>query len=119
MIISTARKLALAGFAAAVLCTAAVSAQAQTGHASWYKMGKVTANGERFDPHGLTAAHRTLPFGTEVKVQNLRNGKSVVVRINDRGPFIKSRMIDLSMGAAQKIGLIQTGTARVQIQVLN
>jgi rare lipoprotein A len=116
---STARKLALAGFAAAVLFTGGLSAHAQTGHASWYKMGKVTANGERFNPHGLTAAHRSLPFGTKVKVKNLRNGKSVVVRINDRGPFIKGRIIDLSMGAAKKIGLIQTGTATVQLQVLN
>jgi len=117
--ISTTRKLALAGFAAIVLCTSFASAQAETGHASWYKMGKVTANGERFNPNGMTAAHRTLPFGTKVKVKNLRNGKSVVVRINDRGPFIRGRMIDLAMGAAKKIGLTQTGTAKVQIQVLN
>ncbi len=117
--ISIARKLALAGLASVLLCAGGVAAQAQKGHASWYKMGKVTANGERFNPHGLTAAHRTLPFGTKVKVKNLRNGKSVVVRINDRGPFIKGRIIDLSMGAAKKIGLVQTGTATVQLQVLN
>lgn len=118
--IRTTRTLALAGFAAGLIFAGAITANAaQTGHASWYKMGKVTANGERFNPKGLTAAHRTLPFGTKVKVKNLRNGKSVVVRINDRGPFIKGRVIDLAMGAAQKIGLVQTGTAKVSIQVLN
>ena len=78
---------------------------AQTGMASYYKSGSRTANGERFNPHGLTAAHRTLPFGTRVLVTNLRNGKSVVVRINDRGPFSKGRVIDLSLGAATVVGL--------------
>ena len=112
------RMLAAAGLVTGTLCAGSLAAQAQNGHASWYKMGKVTASGERFNPHGLTAAHRTLPFGTKVKVKNLHNGRSVVVRINDRGPFIKGRIIDLSMGAAKKIGLTQTGTARVAIQVL-
>jgi rare lipoprotein A len=94
-------------------------AGAQTGVASYYKSGKVTANGERFNPHGLTAAHRTLPFGTKVKVVNMLSGKSVVVRINDRGPFIRGRIIDLSLGAAQKIGLHRSGVAKVRMQVLN
>lgn len=66
----------------------------------------------------LTAAHRTLPFGTRVKVTNLDNGKSVVVRINDRGPFKKSRIIDLSLGAAKKIGMTAAGTAKVRVEVL-
>ncbi len=91
----------------------------ETGQASWYKLGLKTANGERFKPNGLTAAHRTLPFGTRVRVKNLRNGKSVVVRINDRGPFIRNRIIDVSKGAAQKIGLIQAGVTKVSIQVVN
>jgi rare lipoprotein A len=95
------------------------SAAPQTGMASYYKSGKVTANGERFNPHGLTAAHRTLPFGTKVKVVNMLSGKSVVVRINDRGPFIRGRIIDLSLGAAQKIGLHRSGVAKVKVQVLN
>jgi rare lipoprotein A len=95
------------------------AAHAQTGVASYYKSGKVTANGERFNPHGLTAAHRTLPFGTKVKVVNLLSGKSVVVRINDRGPFIRGRIIDLSLGAAQQIGLHRSGVAKVRMQVLN
>ena len=95
------------------------SATPQTGTASWYKSGKVTANGERFNPHGLTAAHRTLPFGTRVKVVNMLSGKSVVVRINDRGPFIRGRIIDLSLGAAQQIGLHRSGVAKVKVQVVN
>lgn len=114
--ISITRKLAIAGLASVVLCAGGVAAQAQKGHASWYKMGKVTANGERFNPHGLTAAHRTLPFGTKVKVKNLRNGKSVVVRINDRGPFIKGRIIDLSRAAAERLGFKYDGTTKVCIQ---
>lgn len=89
---------------------------AQQGLASYYKSGKQTANGERFDPHGLTAAHRTLPFGTMVRVTNLKSGKSVIVRINDRGPFIKKRVIDLSLGAAKKIGLVRAGIAPVYVE---
>ena len=89
-----------------------------TGKASWYKMGKVTANGERYNPHGLTAAHRTLRFGTKVRVTNLRNGRKVVVRINDRGPFIRGRIIDLSLGAAKLIGMTRAGIARVKVEIL-
>ncbi len=110
---------AIAACAAVLLAIAPANASSQTGKASWYKMGTKTANGERFNPDGLTAAHRTLPFGTKVRVKNLRNGKSVVVRINDRGPFHKSRIIDVSRGAAKKIGLTTQGITRVSIQVLN
>jgi rare lipoprotein A len=88
---------------------------AQTGMASYYKHGKRTANGESFDPHGMTAAHRTFPFGTRVLVTNLKNGKSVIVRINDRGPFTKGRVIDLSLGAAKVVGLTQSGVAKVKV----
>lgn len=77
-----------------------------------------TANGERFNPHQLTAAHRSLPFGTKVRVTNTRNGRSVVVRINDRGPFIGGRIIDVSLGAAKQIGMISSGVAMVQLEVL-
>jgi rare lipoprotein A len=83
--------------------------------ASYYKHGKRTANGERFNPHGLTAAHRTLPFGARVLVTNLNNGKSVVVRINDRGPFSKGRVIDLSLGAAKVVDLTRSGVAKVKV----
>lgn len=89
-----------------------------TGKASWYKCCSHTANGERFNPDGLTAAHRSLPFGTKVEVRSVKTGKSVVVRINDRGPFSKNRIIDLSRGAANKIGLVQTGVSTVRLKVV-
>lgn len=104
---------------ALVLLGMAPASASETGKASWYKSGFKTANGEYFKPNGLTAAHRTLPFGTRVRVKNLRNGKSVVVRINDRGPFHKSRIIDVSKGAARKIGLIRAGVTKVSIKVIN
>ncbi len=91
---------------------------AQTGKASYYKHGSRTANGERFNPNGFTAAHRTLPFGTKVLVTNLKNGKSVIVRINDRGPHVKGRIIDLSYGAAKAVGLTAMGVAQVKIVAL-
>jgi rare lipoprotein A len=91
------------------------------GIASYYANdfhGKQTSNGEFFDMNALTAAHRTFPFGTKVRVTNLENNKIVVVRVNDRGPFKEGRMMDLSMGAAKEIDLIRTGTARVRLEVL-
>ena len=93
----------------------------QTGVASYYGReckGRRTANGERFDPNQLTAAHRSLPFGTRVKVTNLDNGRHVVVRINDRGPYAKGRVLDLSRAAARKLGYVHEGTAHVRIEVL-
>lgn len=91
---------------------------AETGIASYYYHGKRTANGERFIPDGITCAHKRLPFHTRVRVTNHRNGRSVVCRINDRGPFIRGRIIDLSRGAARQIGMIGSGTARVTIEVM-
>jgi len=79
--------------------------------------GRTTANGEWFDMHDLTAAHQTLPFNTRVRVINLSNGLEVYVRINDRGPFKKNRIIDLSYAAAEKIGLIGPGTAKVELEL--
>ncbi len=93
----------------------------EDGVASWYGPnfhGRLTANGETYDMHGLTAAHRTLPFNTVVRVENLDNGKSVVVRINDRGPFAKNRIIDLSRTAAEEIDMLGPGTANVQLVLL-
>lgn len=90
------------------------------GEASYYAdrfHGRLTANGERFDMHEMTAAHKTLPFGSLVRVTNLDNGKEVVVRINDRGPFIKGRAIDLSLGAAKEIGMIRKGVTNVRMEV--
>ena len=95
--------------------------RAETGQASWYGKahhGQRTASGERFDMHALTAAHRTLPFGTIVRVTDLRSGRSVNVRINDRGPFRRDRIIDLSYEAARKLGFVARGTARVEIKVV-
>ena len=91
------------------------------GIASYYANdfnGKQTSNGETFDMNALTAAHRTFPFGTKVRVTNLENNKTVIVRVNDRGPFKEGRMMDLSMGAAKEIDLIRTGTAHVRLEVL-
>ncbi len=87
----------------------------QVGHASWYALSSKTASGERMNPNALTAAHRSLPFGTKVLVENLNNGRSVVVRINDRGPFVGGRIIDVSKAAAAQIGMLQSGTATVRI----
>ena len=94
----------------------------ETGTASYYGAkhhGKRTASGEPFDQHALTAAHRELPFGTRVKVTNLNNAKTVVVRINDRGPHTRGRLIDLSRAAADQLGMLQSGTARVRVQALS
>lgn len=93
----------------------------QTGRASWYghdHNGQKTANGETFDMQEMTAAHRTLPMNSKVKVTSLSNGKSVIVRINDRGPFSKGRIIDISQAAAKELGMIKKGTDKVKIEVL-
>jgi len=87
----------------------------QVGSASWYALHSKTASGEPMNPNALTAAHRSLPFGTKVLVENLNNGRSVVVRINDRGPFVGGRIIDVSKAAAAQIGMLQSGTAKVRI----
>lgn len=94
----------------------------QEGVASWYGRkfhGRKTSSGEIYNMYDDTAAHKTLPFGTRVRVENLSNPKEIVVRINDRGPFVKQRIIDLSYGAAKKIGLVGPGTARVRLTALS
>ena len=91
----------------------------QEGQASWYGAnhhGKTTANGEPFDMEAMSAAHRTLPFGTMVQVTNKANGKTVTVRINDRGPFVNGRIIDLSARAARELGIVKSGVATVRIE---
>jgi rare lipoprotein A len=90
-------------------------AQAEQGHASWYALHSRTASGEMMNPSAMTAAHRSLPFGTKVLVENLSNGKSVLVTINDRGPFIAGRIIDVSKAAASSLGMLGSGTARVSV----
>ncbi len=108
--------------ALAFLALAAVPLRAaEEGLASWYGgkfQGRRTANGEIFDTEQLTAAHRTLPFGTRVKVTSLEDGRSVVVRINDRGPFVEGRVIDLSRAAAARIGIAGRGVGPVRLEVL-
>lgn len=92
------------------------------GRASYYAHrfhGRKTASGERFSVQDFTAAHRTLPFGTTVRVTNLDNGREVVVRINDRGPYLRSRIIDVSPAAARELGLLERGTASVRIVAVN
>lgn len=101
---------------------AAENSEIGSGMASYYGRelaGNRTASGERFDPAQLTAAHRTLPFGSLVRVTNTANGDSVVVRINDRGPFSHGRVIDVSHAAARQIGMHRSGTARVKLALLN
>lgn len=93
----------------------------ETGTASWYGgkfHGRLTANGERYDMHGMTAAHKTLPFGTVLEVRNLDNGKVCRVRVNDRGPFVRGRIVDVSYAAAQTLGMVGPGTARVELAVV-
>ena len=94
----------------------------ETGLGSWYGRrfhGKLTASGEVFDPAKFTAAHRTLPWGSRVKVTNLTNGKSVEVRINDRGPFGKGRIIDVSRAAARALGIVESGITTVRVEWLS
>jgi rare lipoprotein A len=95
----------------------------ETGMASWYgfetyhqKDGHMTANGEAFDPNGLNAAHKYLPLPSFVKVTNLENRRSIILRVNDRGPFVEGRIIDLSAGAARKLGFYDKGTAKVRVE---
>ena len=114
----SAKRIAAAGLVAVSIMTISVEAMAQTGRASWYALTSKTASGEWCDPNAMTAAHRSLPFGTRVKVTNLNNGREVVVRINDRGPFVGGRVIDVTRAAAKKLGFINAGTAQVKITVL-
>jgi peptidoglycan lytic transglycosylase len=94
------------------------SRPAETGRASWYDIAANTASGEAMDGDELTAAHRTLPLGTKVLVENLGNGRVVVVRINDRGPLVKGRIIDVSRAAAESLGMIRAGVAKVRVSRL-
>ena len=116
-----AAALVVAGCGAAAAGPTARTGAISRGKASWYGgrfHGRKTASGERFDQRALTAAHRTLPFGTRVRVTNLRHGKQVVVRINDRGPWGKGKIIDLSRAAARKLGMLRAGVVPVEVEVL-
>jgi rare lipoprotein A len=111
---TTLRRLHAAVLTAVAVLTVPDVAQAESGPAAYYRGGR-TASGERSGPNELTAAHRTLPFGTRVVVTNLRNGRSVTVRINDRGPYGRGRIIDVSLAAARELGMVRSGTARVRV----
>jgi rare lipoprotein A len=93
----------------------------QEGKASWYGRdfhGKATSNGERYDMYAMTAAHKTLPLGVYVRVTNLANHRQIIVKVNDRGPFVKGRIIDLSYAAAKKLGMVESGTTNVRVEAL-
>ena len=89
-----------------------------TGFASWYKSGFMTASGERFNTNDLTIAHKTLPFGTRVKLTNLKNNKTVIARVDDRGPFVPGRILDTSRQVALLLGFLPQGTAKLRVDVL-
>ncbi|RLE39676.1 hypothetical protein DRJ12_00250 [Candidatus Acetothermia bacterium] len=113
--------LAVASLLGAVFAYQFYGPYYEVGIASWYGPGfdgRHTANGEIYDMNGISAAHKTLPFGTIVQVVDLETGKSVIVRINDRGPFIKGRIIDLSKGAAEKLGIIDKGITKVGLRII-
>jgi rare lipoprotein A len=105
-------------FSAAALLPLSAAKAEQVGSASWYALTSRTASGEMMDPSAMTAAHPSLPFGTKVLVENLTNGKSVEVRINDRGPFIGGRIIDVSKAAASSLGMIGAGVAKVRVAAI-
>jgi rare lipoprotein A len=98
---------------------AAETPVASHGVASFYTEGTQTASGERFDTHELTAAHPTLPFGTQLRVTNVATGRSVTVRVNDRGPFVHGRSVDVSYAAAEKLGMVRGGVAKVKLDVVH
>jgi len=103
---------------ASSLASSAAVAKDGCGGASWYALHSKTASGERMNPSKLTAAHKSLRFGTRLRVTNNRNGKAVVVRVNDRGPFIRGRVLDLSRAAATQIGMVRSGTAKVCYEII-
>ena len=106
----------------ATMATASPQSSNESGLASWYgeeRQGKLTANGEVFDMNGLTAAHREFPMGTKVKVTNLKNHRTLILRINDRGPGIAGRVIDVSMAAAKNLGFLHSGLVPVELEVVS
>ncbi len=119
----TSTFIASTGLAMSALAMSAIAgiapAAAQSGLASWYALHSRTACGEKMNPAAMTAAHRTLPCGTRIKVTHKNTGRSVIVRVNDRGPFKRGRVVDLSRGAAKHIGMIHSGVAPVSVQVLS
>jgi rare lipoprotein A len=111
-------KIVLTGFFGLLLVCKVEAEPKKEVNASWYEKGKKTASGENYDPDGLTAAHPTFAFGTVLRVTNPKTGKVITVIVNDRGPFIKNRQLDLSRGSAIALGFFHTGTAKLLIENL-
>ena len=103
---------------AMILFSSISIAEPYHGTASWYDKGKITANGKKFDANKYTVAHRTLPFGTLLKITNVKNGNTIEAIVSDRGPFVKNKEIDVSSSAAKALGFFHSGTAKVLIEVL-
>lgn len=104
---------------AMVLFSFSACAEPYHGTASWYDKGKITANGKKFDANKYTVAHRTLPFGTLLKITNVKNGNTIEAIVSDRGPFVKNKEIDVSSSAAKALGFFHSGTTKVLIEVLD
>jgi rare lipoprotein A len=104
---------------ALILSTSAIADDKYQGRASWYKDGKKTAQGKKFDPTKYSVAHRTLPFGTMLRLTNVKNGATIDAVVNDRGPFVRTRELDVSSSAAQALGFFHSGTAKLVIEVLD
>lgn len=102
-----------------ILSTSAIADDKYQGKASWYKDGKKTAQGKKFDPTKYSVAHRTLPFGTMLRLTNVKNGNTIEAIVNDRGPFVRTRELDVSSSAAQALGFFHSGTAKLVIEVLD
>jgi rare lipoprotein A len=119
-VIAIALAIAACGGKATTTTSTSIEHGVQRGLASWYGESQMTASGERFDRHAMTAAHRSLPFGTRVRVTNQHNGRSVIVRINDRGPYGgHGRIIDLSEAAARELHMIDAGVVPVTLEVMH
>ncbi|MBK1720951.1 septal ring lytic transglycosylase RlpA family protein [Thiocystis violacea] len=120
-LIATTLLASLLPFASNVVAGSAAG-HVQKGMASYYHdslHGRKTASGKRYNRNGLTAAHKTLPLGSKVKVTDTKTGRSIVVKVNDRGPFVKGRIIDLSRQAARELGIVKRGVAKVEVKVLS
>jgi rare lipoprotein A len=120
-LITVAMLASLIPFASSTLASGAPG-HVQKGMASFYHdslHGRKTASGQRYNRNGLSAAHKTLPLGTKIKVTDTRTGRSIVVKVNDRGPFVRGRIIDLSRAAANQLGIVKRGVARVEVKVLS
>jgi len=109
----------LVTFFTLILSTSAIASEKYQGKASWYHDGKITAQGKKFNPTKYSVAHRTLPFGTMLKLTNVKNGNTIEAVVSDRGPFVKTKELDVSSGAAKALGFFHSGTAKLLIEVLD